>query len=175
MFGNSSDLQEVGAFDMVLRASGVTGRLRLRVHRHSANNLRQQFEVFTGKGLARRVVSSLYLFTGLALVDSTNPMYIMLPVKFTEALLPGSLKSKGDADAATALDLGEDGDTKVFVNFMSHVRFEERALHSGPVDISWTNNNNDRIKSAASKPLSKALASSQQDSAAARDLAAPAS
>ena len=81
----------------------------------------KRLEVF-GEDGGREEVSGQSVYTGLLMVAPRSQLYKKMPLKFEEATLIGAPDVKLEQ-------------LKVYLNFMSHHVFEERASYSGPVKI----------------------------------------
>lgn len=129
-------------------AQEVLHRVRLTNQRH-LNRVRvftdgwgqvgsiQGEHVFTGLVLFQSVPhTNNYTATTTATSANTAHGLPGSPLKFIEALIheqPLGLATKSSADKRAELEEA----SKVFVNYMSHIGFEERAAKSGPLRLKW--------------------------------------
>ena len=125
VFPGSSNPKFWNYFEIVLRANNLVHGFKTRLsHRLTPN---KKVEVYSESGNTKsEMISEKNVFVGLASIEKQNDasLYDKMPVKFTKAILPQFL-----ADQV--------GSAKVFVNYMSHVSFEDRAANSGPVQVKW--------------------------------------
>lgn len=98
------------------------GKLKVRLSKWLADD--RQVEVFSGieSNGESEFVSTSHLWAGLALLDNSNELYSLMPAKFSKASLSVSSSSL------------EEGTVKVFVNYMSHIDYQQRRAFSGPIE-----------------------------------------